>query len=320
MTKTAFLFPGQGSQSVGMLSVAHDAWPIVIDTFSEASEVLGFDLWQMAKEGSAETQALTANTQPLVLTASAALFRAYRGAGGTMPAVVAGHSLGEFSALVAADCLSFTDAVSLVRLRGEAMQASVPTGVGAMAAIIGLDDESINITCARVSRGDDYQVLAVNYNSPGQVVIAGHTEAVTEAMDLLKQVGAKRALPLPVSAPFHTPLMGYAGEALGEALSDTQLNDPVIPVVSNVTTTLHYSAADIKALLVRQVSAPVQWTGCIATMVAWGCENFVECGPGKVLSGLLKRIDRSLPCSVMETPEELELVLRTVTNESIYAQ
>lgn len=309
MSKTAFIFPGQGSQSVGMLLAAHEAWPQVADTFAEASDVLGFDLWQMACDGPAETLSLTANTQPLILTASVALFRAYRALGGPMPAVAAGHSLGEFSALVAANSLDFSDAVRLVRQRGEAMQVSVPVGVGAMAAIIGLDDDTINATCATISRSNEHVVLAVNYNSPGQVVIAGHSAAVEEAVVALKEAGAKRALPLPVSAPFHTPFMTHAGDVLREVLATTDLRDPLIPVISNVDAQAQQTASAIRDLLVQQVSAPVQWTGCVATMIDMGCERFVECGPGKVLSGLVKRIDKSKPCSVVETPDDMGTTL-----------
>lgn len=309
MSKTAFIFPGQGSQSVGMLLAAHEAWPQVADTFAEASDVLGFDLWQMACDGPAETLSLTANTQPLILTASVALFRAYRALGGPMPAVAAGHSLGEFSALVAANSLDFSDAVRLVRQRGEAMQVSVPVGVGAMAAIIGLDDDTINATCATISRSNEHVVLAVNYNSPGQVVIAGHSAAVEEAVVALKEAGAKRALPLPVSAPFHTPLMTHAGDVLREVLATTDLRAPLIPVISNVDAQAQQTASAIRELLVQQVSAPVQWTGCVATMIDMGCERFVECGPGKVLSGLVKRIDKSKPCSVVETPDDMGTTL-----------
>ena len=309
MSKTAFIFPGQGSQSVGMLLAAHEAWPQVADTFAEASDVLGFDLWQMACDGPAETLSLTANTQPLILTASVALFRAYRALGGPMPAVAAGHSLGEFSALVAANSLDFSDAVRLVRQRGEAMQVSVPVGVGAMAAIIGLDDDTINATCATISQSNEHVVLAVNYNSPGQIVIAGHSAAVEEAVVALKEAGAKRALPLPVSAPFHTPLMTHAGDVLREALATTDLRAPLIPVISNVDAQAQQTASAIRELLVQQVSAPVQWTGCVATMIDMGCERFVECGPGKVLSGLVKRIDKSKPCSVVETPDDMGTTL-----------
>jgi len=309
MTDTAFVFPGQGSQSVGMLSVAHATWPQIAETFSEASEALGFDLWRMASEGPAETLALTANTQPLILTASVALYRAYLAAGGDVPTVVAGHSLGEFSALVAAESVAFPDAVMLVRRRGEAMQEAVPVGVGAMAAIIGLDDESINLICREVSLDGDHLVLAVNYNSPGQVVIAGHAGAVDQAVVALKAAGAKRAMPLPVSAPFHTPLMHYAGEVLAEALSTVEVKDPIMPVISNVDAAPQLSGADIRVRLVKQVSSPVMWASCVSTMIGMGCEDFVECGPARVLSGLIRRIDKSKCAFSLETPEDMQATL-----------
>ncbi len=305
MTSLAFVFPGQGSQSVGMLSAAYTAYSEVSETFEEASDALGFDLWALAQQGPAEAQSLTANTQPLILTASVALFRAWRRAGGAMPSVVAGHSLGEFSALVAAGSLAFTDAVTLVRLRGQAMQDAVPVGEGSMAAIIGLDDETINEVCAGLTHGDDRLVCAVNYNSPGQVVIAGHTEAVNDATAALKTAGAKRALPLPVSAPFHTPLMSSAGEILAQALEGLSLEDPQVPVISNVNAQAQQQSASIRSLLVQQIAAPVQWTACVGTMRTMGAERFVECGPGKVLSGLIRRIDKGVTCLSIESPDDL---------------
>lgn len=309
MTATAFIFPGQGSQSVGMLAAAYAAWPIVSETFAEASDVLGFDLWRMASEGPAETLALTANTQPLILSASVALYRAFIAEGGARPAVAAGHSLGEFSALVAAQSLAFRDAVMLVRRRGEAMQEAVPVGVGAMAAIIGLEDDVINRVCREISRDGDHLALAVNYNSPGQVVIAGHAAAVDEAVTALKGAGAKRAMPLPVSAPFHTPLMHYAGEVLAEALATIDVASPTIPVISNIDAQPQLDGDDIRARLVKQVSSPVLWTGCVDTMVAMGCSEFVECGPGKVLSGLIRRIDKSKSAYSVETPADMQATL-----------
>lgn len=301
----AFVFPGQGSQAVGMLHAAGAAEPTVRHTFVEASEALGTDLWAMAQDGPADVQALTANTQPLILTASIALYRVWIEGSGVRPAVAAGHSLGEFSALVAAGTMKFSDAVRLVRLRGQAMQEAVPVGEGAMAAVLGLDDDVINAVCATVSADSDHKVLAVNFNSPGQVVIAGHTPAVERAMQELKSAGAKRILPLPVSAPFHTPLMSPAAEVLEEALAKTVLLDPQIPVISNVDAKPHTDAASIARFLVKQVVAPVQWTGCVQTMIQMGCTRFVECGPGKVLSGLLRRIDRNIICHGIESPENL---------------
>ena len=301
----AFVFPGQGSQSVGMLAEAAAAYRCVQTTFAEASEVLGVDLWDMAQQGDAETLAMTANTQPLILAASIALYRAWELEGGVRPAMVAGHSLGEFSALVAAGALQFGDAIQLVRLRGQAMQEAVPVGDGAMAAVLGLDDALINQICAEISTGDDHQVLAVNFNSPGQVVIAGHSTPVGEASVALKAAGAKRVMPLPVSAPFHTPLMGHAAMVLSDALGSTPLADPSVPVVSNVTGEPLQDAATISEALIEQVVSPVQWTRCVATMRDSGCNHFVECGPGKVLSGLLRRIDRVAEAHCIEAPDSL---------------
>lgn len=316
MTALAFVFPGQGSQAVGMLADAAAAWPEVRDTFTEASDALGFDLWDLAAVGPAEQQALTANTQPLILTASVALFRAWRAQGGAMPAVMAGHSLGEFSALVAAESLPFADAVRLVRRRGEAMQEAVPVGEGAMAAIIGLDDDVINDVCATIARPPEHQVLAVNFNSPGQVVIAGHAPAVEEAIAALKEAGAKRAMPLPVSAPFHTPLMQHAADVLSDSLASITVASPVVPVISNVNAQAQTSAEAIARLLVEQVASPVQWTGCVNTMVDIGCSDFVECGPGKVLSGLVRRIDKGLNCYSLETPDAMSTTLDALTTGS----
>ena len=312
MTNLAFLFPGQGSQSVGMLGDAHDNWPTVAETFQEASDALGFDLWALAADGPAEAQSLTANTQPLILTASVALFRVWRELNGASPSVVAGHSLGEFSALVAADSLKFDDAVRLVRLRGEAMQESVPVGEGAMAAIIGLDDQTINEVCATINREPNHQVLAVNFNSPGQVVIAGHSDAVDEAIGALKEQGAKRALPLPVSAPFHTPLMRRAGQVLESALDSMTVADPSIPVVSNVNAQPQTRGVEIRQLLVEQIASPVQWTHSVQTMIDNGSEQFVECGPGKVLSGLVRRINKVVSCHSVETPDAMSATLEAL--------
>lgn len=316
MKSLAFVFPGQGSQSVGMLADCHAAWPEVGRTFDEASEVLGFDLWAMAAEGPAETLSLTANTQPLILTASVALYRAWCARSDIRPSIAAGHSLGEFSALVAAESLSLSDAVRLVRQRGLAMQEAVPVGAGAMAAIIGLEDAEINRICEDLCRGADHFVAAVNYNSPGQVVIAGHTAAVDAAVAALKEAGAKRALPLPVSAPFHTPLMQHASEVLAQALSDTTVSDAIIPVISNVDAKPQQSGAVIRQRLVEQVVAPVQWTGCVQTMIDEGCQHFVECGPGKVLSGLIRRIDKSTSGYALETPAGLDDAVSALAGQS----
>ena len=313
MASLAFVFPGQGSQSVGMLADAYATFPEVAATFDEASEALGYDVWKLVCEGPAEALALTERTQPIILTASVGLYRAWIAQGGSVPAVVAGHSLGEFSALVAAGSLSFADAVRLVRRRGQAMQIAVPVGEGAMAAIIGLADNVINDICTRVSHGPDtHHVSAVNYNSPGQVVIAGHVEAVGDAIIELKTAGAKRALPLPVSAPFHTPLMISAGEVLAEALSEISVHSSKIPVVSNVNAQLHTNAEDIKVLLVKQIASPVLWTQCVQSMLAFGSNTFVECGPGKVLSGLIRRVDKQTQCHSIGSPEDLNAALETL--------
>ena len=305
VASTAFVFPGQGSQKVGMLAAAGAAFPSVADTFAEASDALGYNLWELVQTGEQDALNLTETTQPVLLTASVALWRAYLNAGGHKPAQMAGHSLGEFSALVCAGALQFADAVKLVRQRGSFMQTAVPVGEGAMAAIIGLDDDVINATCQQVQASGAGVVAAVNFNSPGQVVIAGHTAAVEVAIDALKEAGAKRAMPLPVSAPFHTELMKPAGEKLALALADIDISTPAIPVVHNVHARTEQSPERIRELLVEQIYSPVRWTGCVQAMVAAGAHNVVECGPGKVLSGLNRRIDKSLMSFSLEEPESL---------------
>ena len=302
----AFIFPGQGSQKVGMLAAAHEAFSSVRDTFAEASDALGYDMWDLVQNGEQEALNLTETTQPVLLTSSVALWRAWREQGGSEPAVMAGHSLGEFSALVCAGALGFADAVQLVRQRGAFMQSAVPVGEGAMAAIIGLDDEAINSTCAGVAADGKGVVAAVNFNSPGQVVIAGHTGAVEAAIEALKDAGAKRAMPLPVSAPFHTELMRPAGERLAEAMATIEISAPAIPVVHNVHAGTEAQPERIKALMVEQIYSPVQWTRCVQAMAALGASRLVECGPGKVLSGLNRRIDKSLQSFSLEEPESLQ--------------
>lgn len=301
----AFVFPGQGSQKVGMLAAAHAEYAAVRETFAEAGEVLGYDMWDLVQNGEQEALNLTETTQPVLLTASVALWRAWQSCGGPSPLLMAGHSLGEFSALVCAGALGFADAVSLVRQRGQFMQTAVPVGEGAMAAIIGLDDETINATCRDV----DGVVAAVNFNSPGQVVIAGHTGAVDSAIEALKAAGAKRAMPLPVSAPFHTELMKPAGERLREALADVAIASPAVPVVHNVHARTESDPEKIRALLVEQIYSPVLWTDCVQAMVSEGVTGIVECGPGKVLSGLNRRIDKSLASHSLEEPESLAATL-----------
>ncbi|MDA9003892.1 ACP S-malonyltransferase [bacterium] len=304
MTQLAFVFPGQGSQQVGMLSSIASDFPIVTSTFSEASEVLGYDLWQLAKEGSAELQAMTEKTQPLLLTASIALWRAWQSQGGSDPVVMSGHSLGEWSALVCAEVLSFKDAVALVRLRGQFMQHAVPVGVGGMAAIIGLDDDKINMICRQVSQAG-VEVAAVNFNSPGQVVIAGHAPAVERAMSECKAAGAKRALSLPVSAPFHTSLMKPASEEMAKRLESVPFHSPKIPVIHNVTADTCENPDKIKALLIEQIYQPVRWVECVEALGRLGAQSAIECGSGKVLSGLVKRINKALPCVSIEAPDSM---------------
>jgi len=288
-----------------MLRVAAERYPVVSATFAEASEALGYDLWQLVSEGPEAQLTLTEFTQPAILTASVALLRCWQQAGGVMPEFVAGHSLGEYSALVAAEALSLADAARLVQIRGRAMQSAVPAGEGAMAAVLGLSDAIIDEVCVTHCEDDAY-VGAVNYNSPGQVVIAGHAAAVEAASQFMKEAGAKRVLPLPVSAPFHTPLMQPAALAMGEAFQTIALNDAKIPVISNVDAQPHRNAVEIRRLLVRQVSEPVMWTQCVVTLLQAGCQQFVECGPGKVLTGLVKRIDREATCVAIEDPEVLQ--------------
>lgn len=308
-SSTAFVFPGQGSQKVGMLAAAAAAHPAVGETFAEASDALGYDVWDLVQNGSQDALNLTETTQPVLLTSSVALWRAWCAAGGPAPAVMAGHSLGEFSALVCAGSLQFADAVRLVRQRGAFMQAAVPVGEGAMAAVIGLDDEQINAICREIRGTGAGEVAAVNFNSPGQVVIAGQTAAVAAAGEALKAAGAKRILPLPVSAPFHTVLMKPAGEQLERVLADIAIAQPAIPVVHNVHARAESSPERIRALLVEQIYSPVQWTACVQAMVGLGVVQVVECGPGKVLSGLNRRIDTSLESFSLEEPEALQQTL-----------
>jgi len=299
----AFVFPGQGSQSVGMLADVAEQFPQVKATFDEASEVLGADLWQLVQEGPAEVLNRTDMTQPALLTASVALWRVWREQGGATPAYMSGHSLGEYSALVCAGALDFKDAVRLVNKRGLFMQAAVPAGEGAMAAIIGLDDAAIESACEQAAQGE--VVSAVNYNSPGQVVIAGQTEAVNRAMALCKEAGAKRALPLPVSVPSHCALMKPAAEQLAAELESITIGTPAISVLQNVTAQVTTDPEAIKANLVQQLYRPVLWVDCVNNMAGKGIERMLECGPGKVLSGLNKRISRGLAVATVADAELL---------------
>jgi [acyl-carrier-protein] S-malonyltransferase len=286
----AFVFPGQGSQSVGMLNSISER-PEVRATLQEASEALGEDVAKLIAEGPAEALSLTTNTQPVMLTAAVAFYRAWLAAGGQTPKVMAGHSLGEYSALVAAGVISFKDAVPLVRFRAEAMQTAVPVGTGGMAAILGLDDATVIKVCAEASAASGGVVEAVNFNAPGQVVIAGASDAVTKACELLKAAGAKRALPLPVSAPFHSSLLQPASEKLKGYLANIEFKTPTIAVINNVDVEILNDPAAIKDALVRQAAKPVRWQETIQAMAAQGITQVVECGPGKVLAGLTKRIN-----------------------------
>lgn len=310
--KFAFVFPGQGSQKVGMLANAAIEYPEVLATFAEASEVLGYDLWELVQTGPQEELNLTEKTQPLLLTASVALWRVWQANAGAMPVWMAGHSLGEFSALVCSEVIAFDAAVDLVRQRGAFMQAAVPVGVGAMAAIIGLDDEAIAKACKSVA-SETAVAQAVNFNSPGQVVIAGHADAIDKAIIVCKEAGAKRALPLPVSAPFHTSLMQAAGEQLAEVMAGIAFNKPKIPIVHNVNALPENDPERIRQLMVEQIYSPVQWTRCIEYMVQQGVAITVECGPGKVLSGLSRRIHKPLQGLAIEEPESIIAALGELT-------
>lgn len=302
----AFVFPGQGSQSVGMLNAFADH-PVVAATLAEASDALGQDIGKLIAEGPADELNLTTNTQPVMLTAAVAVYRAWQAAGGPTPAVVAGHSLGEYSALVAAGAIAFKDAVPLVRFRAKAMQEAVPVGEGGMAAILGLSDDDVRAACAEASSAG--VVEAVNFNAPAQVVIAGAKAAVEKACEIAKAKGAKRALPLPVSAPFHSSLLKPASDRLREYLSGVAVGAPAIPVINNVDVALVSDPAAIKDALVRQAASPVRWVETVQKMKVDGIARVVECGPGKVLAGLTKRIDGDIVGDAIFDPASLEAVL-----------
>ena len=287
----AFVFPGQGSQQIGMMDAfAEDS--IVRATFAEASDALGSDLWQLAQQGPAEALNLTRNTQPLMLTAGIAVWRAWQAGGGRMPSYLAGHSLGEYTALVAGGALAFRDSVPLVRFRAEAMQDAVAPDVGAMAAVIGADEAAVADACREAAQGEI--VEPVNFNAPGQIVIAGDKAAVERALRAAKARGAKRALLLPVSAPFHSSLLAPAAERLALRLAQVDIAAPAIPVVHNVDVTTHATPDEIRTALARQAANPVRWTGTVQWLAAHGVDAVVECGPGKVLAGLTRRIDDRL--------------------------
>lgn len=286
----AFVFPGQGSQSIGMLAELGQAEPIVLQTFEEASEVLGYDLWRLLQEGPVEELNATERTQPAMLAAGVAVWRVWRKRGGPAPTVMSGHSLGEFTALVCADALDFAAAVDLVRFRGKIMQEAVPAGRGAMAAILGLEDAQIQKVCHEASKGQ--VVEPVNFNAPGQVVIAGNVEAVERAIELAGQHGAKRAIPLPVSVPAHSALMRPAARRLEERLEEVEVRTPLVPEIYTVDVRTHGSPQAIRSALVQQLYSPVLWVDTVRAMVAHGVDAIVECGPGKILTGLNRRIER----------------------------
>ncbi len=307
----ALLFPGQGSQRVGMLgALADDAE--LRTTFAEAGDILGEDLWQLAAEGPEERLRLTVNTQPVLLTAGVALWRSWRTAGGPVPQLMAGHSLGEFTALVCAGALDFAAALRLVRLRAMAMQEAVPVGQGAMAAIIGLDDERVEELCVAAGGDGDECVAAVNYNAPGQVAIAGHVAAVERAVALCRAAGARRALPLPVSAPFHSPLMRPVVERLQAALAPLAIAEAEPPVVRNVDADHGGGPERMRAALARQAASPVLWSRSVERIAAAGVTTFLECGPGRVLCGLVGRILNGVEHSVfgLEEPARRDAALR----------
>jgi [acyl-carrier-protein] S-malonyltransferase len=304
MSKFAIVFPGQGSQAVGMLAELGEQYDVVKQTFAEASDALGYDLWALVQNGPAEDLNQTFRTQPALLASSVAIWRVWQELGLEQPTNLAGHSLGEYSALVCAGVIDFKEAIKLVELRGKLMQEAVPAGTGAMYAIIGLDDESIAKACEEAAQGE--VVSPVNFNSPGQVVIAGSKDAVERAGALCKEAGAKRALPLPVSVPSHCALMKPAAEKLAVALESIEFNTPQLPVINNVDVAAETDPAKIKDALVRQLYNPVRWTESVELMSEQGVENLLELGPGKVLTGLTKRIVKSLSAAAVNDVTSLE--------------
>ncbi len=308
MKNTAFLFPGQGSQSVGMMSGFGDL-NVIRDTFTEASDVLGIDLWKMATEANDSINE-TMNTQPIMLTAGVATWRAWLSVSDQLPSVLAGHSLGEYTALVASGALTFKDALPLVRYRAEVMQNAVPAGVGAMAAILGLDDETVRAVCAEAAQNEVLE--AVNLNSPGQVVIAGNKGAVERGMEVAKAKGAKRALQLPVSVPSHCALMKPAAQQLAKYLESVTVHAPKIPVLHNADVASYNDSEKIKDALVRQLYSPVRWVETVQAIAAQGVTQTAECGPGKVLAGLTKRIVAELPCIALTSSDALNELKSTI--------
>ena len=305
----AMVFPGQGSQSQGMLADLAAQHPLVTDTYAEASDILGYDLWDLVQTGPVARLNETLVTQPAMLAAGVSIWRLWQKLGGALPAAVAGHSLGEYTALVCAGAIEFRDAVRVVRRRAELMQNAVPAGEGAMAAILGLDDQAARDVCENASGIGVAE--AVNFNSPGQVVVAGHRGAIERVIELAKEAGARRAIMLAVSVPSHSPLMVAAGEALAESLHAVAFQSPSIPVINAVDAIPYTDADDIRTRLTRQVSSPVRWVDTVQRLIADGATSIVECGPGKVLTGLVKRIDRSVPSSCIDSPDALVSELGT---------
>ena len=304
---TAFIFPGQGSQSIGMMNVLAESSKVIQDTFTEASSALGYDLWELVTNGPAEKLNATEYTQPAMLTAGVATWRIWLEAGGSAPALMAGHSLGEYTALVCAGAMSFTDAVSLVSDRARFMQQAVPEGEGAMAAILGLDDESVRTLCQQNATGEVLQ--AVNYNAPGQVVVAGSAAAVGRLLENAKAAGAKRALQLPVSVPSHCALMQPASDLMAVRLKEMPISQGQIPVIHNVNVQTAADEEEVRQLLARQISEPVRWVETINSMNEKGVTQLIECGPGKVLCGLSKRINRDMSCTPLITKDYITTAL-----------
>jgi [acyl-carrier-protein] S-malonyltransferase len=305
----AFVFPGQGSQSIGMLNAFYETYPQIKDTFDTASSVLGYDLWNIVCNGPEDKLNSTDVTQPAMLAAGVAIWKLWQEKNGSSPEYMAGHSLGEYTALVCAGAMDFKDAVKLVSSRGKYMQEAVPKGTGAMAAILGLDDDAVRQVCSEASDNTEQLVEAVNFNSPGQVVIAGHTAVVEKATAFAKEKGAKRAVMLPVSVPSHCQLMKPAAEKLAADLASIDFAQPVIPVLNNVDVKSETSAEAIKEALVKQLYQPVRWVEIIQSMAGNGVDRILECGPGKVLMGLNKRIDKSLSPAALTDPEALDAQL-----------
>ena len=309
MSNLAFVFPGQGSQKIGMLSELAEQYSLIKETFDQASDVLGYNMWELIQQGEQEAINLTERTQPILLASSVAIWRLWNEKNGAIPSQMAGHSLGEWSALVCSGVVDFADGLNIVRARGQYMQQAVPVGEGAMAAIIGLDDKAILEACANAqSLG---VVDAVNFNAPGQVVIAGSNAAVEAAMESCKAAGAKRALPLPVSAPFHTSLMKPAADNLANLVNTVNFSAPQVPVVHNVHAQTETDPETIKALMLEQIYSPVKWVDCVNQLKSNGATTLIECGPGKVLGGLTKRIDREITSLATDSVADFTAALET---------